>query len=261
MSAPVATPDVEALAERLAGAAARCCTVPMLTAEVPDLDVATAYRVQRAGIDRRLAGGEQLLGFKLGLVSRAKQEAMGVAEPLWGLLTDGMLHAEEAPLDCAALIHPRAEPEIAFLLGRKLVGATATVASVLAATEGVFPALEVLDSRFDGFRFTLADVVADNGSASRIVLGGRLLGVDAVDLQREGMVLRRDGEVVDTAAGAAIAGHPAAAVAWLARAAGELPAGSIVLSGGLTAPVVLEPGTVVTAEYTTLGSVTLRCAK
>ena len=107
---------------------------------------------------------------------------------------------------------------------------------------GVFPALEVLDSRFDDFSFTLPDVVADNGSAARIVFGGDARPSSEVDLQREGMVLRRNGEVVYTAAGAAIAGHPAAAVAWLARAAGELPAGSVVLSGGLTAPVVLAPG-------------------
>ena len=152
------------------------------------------------------------------------------------------------------------EPEIAFLLGDDVDGATASVPTVLAATEVLFPALEVLDSRYEGFRFTLPDVVADNASAARVVLGGRLLPVAALDPQLEGMVLRAGGEVVDTAAGAAVSGHPAAAVAWLARAAGHLPAGSVVLSGGLTAPVPLAPGLVVSAEYTHLGSVTLRCA-
>lgn len=252
--------DVQALAARLEAAAAERRAIPMLTAARPGLDVAAAYDVQRAGIDRRVAGGERVVGYKLGLVSRAKQEAMGVREPLWGLLTDGMLHAEEEPLELGSLIHARVEPEIAFLLGADLDAATASVPTVLAATASVFPALEVLDSRYEDFRFTLADVIADNASAARVVLGGRPLPPDRLDLQLEGMALTRGGEVVHTAAGAAIAGHPAAAVAWLARAAGGLRAGSLVLSGGLCAPVELVPGAVVCARYTNLGSVTLRCA-
>jgi 2-oxo-3-hexenedioate decarboxylase len=252
--------DAAALAQRLAAAAADRRAVPMLSASTPGLDVASAYAVQRAGLDARLAAGERVVGYKLGLVSRAKQEAMGVTEPLWGWLTDAMVLAEEDPLDLAALIHPRVEPELAFLLGRDLDPSAATVPQVLAATEAVFPALEVLDSRYEEFRFTLPDVIADNASAARIVLGGRALAPGRLDLQLEGMALSRDGEVVDTAAGAAVAGHPAAAVGWLARAAGGLTAGSLILSGGLTAPVELDPGSVVTARFATLGSVTLRCA-
>ena len=257
MSGPV---DVAALAGELAAAERERRAIGQLSARADGLDVAAAYEVQRLGFEERLRAGDRPLGFKLGLTSRAKQEAMGVAEPLWGRLSSGMLHAEDVPLDVAGLIHPRVEPEIAFLLGDDVDGATASVPTVLAATEGLFPALEVLDSRYEGFRFTLPDVVADNASAARVVLGGRLLPVAALDPQLEGMVLRAGGEVVDTAAGAAVSGHPAAAVAWLARAAGHLPAGSVVLSGGLTAPVPLAPGLVVSAEYTHLGSVTLRCA-
>ena len=260
MASSTAGVDVEALAERLALATSDKQPIPKLTIEEPDLDVVDAYRIQRIGIDNRVAAGETVIGYKLGLVSRAKQEAMGVAEPLWGWLTDGMCHEEEAPLDVSGLIHPRAEPELAFLLRDDVDARTATAPTVLRATAGVFPALEVLDSRYEKFQFTLPDVIADNGSAARIVLGGRLVSPMDFDVQREGMVLRCDGEVVDTAAGAAIAGNPAAVVAWLARVAGGLPAGSIVLSGGLTAPVRLAPGTVVSAEYTTLGSVSLRCA-
>lgn len=257
MSADV---DVAALAARLADAERERRSIAQLSASEPGLDVATAYAVAHHGFEARLAGGDVAIGFKLGLTSRAKQVAMGVAAPLWGRLSAAMLHAEEEPLNVGALIHPRVEPEIAFLLGRDINGPTATVANVLAATEGLFPGLEVLDSRYDDFRFTLADVVADNASAAGVVCGGRLVAPGATDCQLEGMVLRRNGEVVDTAAGAAVGGHPAAAVAWLAREAGGLPAGAIVLSGGLTAPVALEPGTVVSASFTTLGSVTLRCA-
>lgn len=253
------TVDAPALARLLADAAAERRAVPMLSEAYAGLDVAAAYRVQAAGFEARLADGDRLVGLKLGLVSRAKQQAMGVSEPLWGRLAASMLHDEEDPLELGSLIHPRVEPEIGFLIGRD-VGRDATVPGILSATDLVFPVLEVLDSRFEDFRFTLPDVIADNASGARIIPGGRSQPPAAVDLQLEGMVLRRDGEVVDTAAGAAVAGHPAAAVAWLARAAGGIPAGSLVLSGGMTSPVRLEPGTVVTAHFTTLGSVGLRCA-
>ena len=256
---PIDQIDAEVLATRLAGAARDRAPIRMLTEGEPGLDVAQAYRIQRALIDQRVATGDGVVGYKLGLVSRAKQVAMGVDEPLWGWLTRDMLHDEEQPLPLDQLIHPRAEPEIAFLLRDAVDPENATVPSVLAATAGVFPAIEIIDSRYEDFRFTLPDVIADNGSASRILLGGRLVPVTDIDLQLEGMVLRSGGEVVHTAAGAAISGHPAAAVAWLARVAEGLPAGSIVLSGGLTAAVELSPGMVVSAEYTSLGSVTLRC--
>lgn len=252
--------DPVALAERLWDAERERRTIPQLVAEHPELGVAIAYDVQRLNHVRRLAEGDRSLGFKLGLTSRAKQQAMGVAEPLWGRLTASLIRDEDEPLVVGELIHPRVEPEIAFLLGRDVDGATATVASVLAATEGLFPALELLDSRYDDFRFTLPDVIADNASAAGVICGGRLLAPGAIDAQLEGMVLRVDGEVVHTAAGAAVSGHPAAAVAWLACQAGGLPAGSIVLSGGLTAPIRLAPGMVVTAQFTNLGSVSLRCA-
>lgn len=253
----VPAPDVEALADELWRAERERRPIGRLT-EHASLDA--AYEVQRAGFERRLASGDRPLGFKLGLTSRAKQEAMGVAEPLWGQLSAGMLHDEDAPLELGLLIHPRVEPEIAFLLGADVDGPTANVASVLASTRGFLPAIEALDSRFEGFSFVLPDVIADNASAAQLVLGGRLLAPEALDPQTEGMVLRRDGEVVDTAAGAAVSGHPALAVAWLARAIGRLPAGAVVLSGGMTAAIAVEPGSVVSAQFATLGTVRLRCA-
>jgi 2-oxo-3-hexenedioate decarboxylase len=252
--------DVAALARVLELAEGERRTTGQLSAEHPELGVEAAYAIQEIGYERRLAAGELPLGYKLGLTSRAKREAMGVEDPLWGRLTSGMLHDEEEPLAVDRLIHPRVEPEIAFLLGADIDGATATTAHVLAATAGIFPALEILDSRYEDFRFTLPDVIADNASAAGVVCGGRLIAPDEIDTQLEGMVLRRDGEVVETAAGAAVSGHPANAVAWLARQTGGLPAGAIVLSGGLTAPVALAPGMTVTAEFTHLGAVTLRAA-
>lgn len=225
----------------------------------PDLDVETAFQAQWLFAEHHLDGGESLIGAKLGLTSRAKQEAMGVHEPSYGWVTSGMVAPRGERLPLEELIHPRAEPEIAFLIGDQLE-APATVVSVLAATQAVCAAIDVLDSRYTDFRFRLADVVADNASAGRVVLGPQARKPSELeDLRLIGCVLRQQGDVVATAAGAATMGHPAAAVAWLVNTLAEqgkhLAAGSVVLSGGLMAPVMLQPGTVVSAEFDGLGSV------
>jgi 2-oxo-3-hexenedioate decarboxylase len=225
----------------------------------PGLDAETGYRVQRLIIEQRLDGGERVIGAKLGLTSRAKQEAMGVHEPLYGWVTSAMVVPHGEPLPLGALIHPRVEPEIAFLIGKDLEP-PATITSVLEATEAVFAAIDVLDSRYEDFRFRLPDVIADNASAGRVVLGPRALPPSEVgDLRLLGCVLRAQGDVVATAAGAAVMGHPAAAVAWLvnmlAAGAWHLKPGALVFSGGLTAPVPVRQGAVVCAEFDRLGAV------
>jgi 2-oxo-3-hexenedioate decarboxylase len=237
--------------------------IPQFTDVDPNIDVETAYAAQWEFVRSKLDAGHQLAGAKLGLTSRNKQEAMGLAEPLYGWVTSGMIADYGEPIDRGSLIHPRAEPEIAFLLNRD-VTAPATVTSVLTATEAVFAAVDILDSRYRDFRFALPDVVADNASAGRIVLGPQpQRPAKLVDLRLIGCVFRSGGEVAATAAGAATMGHPAAAVAWLANRLGargqSLRAGWLVLSGGLTAPVPLQPGTAVTAEFDGLGSLEVYC--
>jgi 2-oxo-3-hexenedioate decarboxylase len=251
--------DAKDIAAALAAAQRENRALTPFTDDHPDLDLETAYRAQEAFVAGKLAAGERLVGAKLGLTSRVKQREMDVDEPLYGLVTSGMLAPYGQPLPTAAFIHPRVEPEIAFLLGRD-VPAPATVTSVLAATEAVFGAIDVLDSRYEDFRFRLPDVVADNASAGAFLLGSASRPpADLVDLRLLGCVLRVGGDVVATAAGAATMGHPAAAVAWLANRLAErdevLRAGWLVFSGGLTAPVPLAPGVVVTAEFDGLGSV------
>jgi 2-oxo-3-hexenedioate decarboxylase len=255
--------DAKEIASRLAEAEASRTEIPQFTDLDPDLDVETAYAAQWEFVRSKLDAGEQLAGAKLGLTSRAKQEAMGLAAPLYGWITSGMIIDYGEPVDRGSLIHPRVEPEIAFLLGRD-VSAPATVISVLAATEAVFGAVDILDSRYRDFRFALPDVVADNASAGGVILGPQSRRPDdLVDLRLLGCVFRTGGEVAATAAGAATMGHPAAAVAWLANRLGargqSLHAGWLVLSGGLTAPVPLEACTTVTAEFDGLGSLEVYC--
>ena len=228
----------------------------------PGFDEASAYDTQRRVVDARLRDGGTVIGAKLGLTSQAKQRQMSVDRPIYGWLTSDMLRVAEEPLDLDGFIHPRAEPEIAFLL-REVVTAPASVTSVLAATESVFSAIEIIDSRYDGFHFRLADVVADNASSAALTLGSVAVNPQrAGDLRLLGCVLRVNGEVVATAAGAAVLGHPAASVAWLINqlaARGQtLPAGSIVLSGALTDAVPVSAGTQVTAEFDGLGVARVR---
>ncbi|HET7477023.1 MAG TPA: fumarylacetoacetate hydrolase family protein [Dermatophilaceae bacterium] len=247
------------IAETLAAATRERRELQPFTDEDPDLALEAAYEAQRLGVQIRLDAGERVIGAKLGLTSVAKQKVMNVDSPLHGVVTSGMLSPSGQSLDLSRFIHPRVEPEIAFLLARD-VAAPATVTSVLAATEAVLAAIDVLDSRYADFRFRLPDVVADNASAGAFILGPRIRApYDIEDLSLLGCVLRVNGEVTATAAGAAVMGHPAESVAWLANelaAKGErLRAGWLVFSGGLTEPVPLTAGVSVAAEFDDLGTI------
>ena len=226
--------------------------------EHPEIPVETAFEAQKLFVQSKLDAGETFVGWKLGLTSRNKQQAMGLEAPLYGRVTSGMLFAHGDPIRLDRFIHPRVESEIAFLLARDING-PAPIASVLAATEVVFGAVDVLDSRYESFQFTLSDVVADNASAGAFYLGpiARRPG-ELPDLRLIGCVVRVDGDVAMTAAGAAVMGHPAASVAWLANQlpAGEgLRAGQLIFSGGVTAPVPIVAGGSVTFEFDGLGAI------
>jgi 2-oxo-3-hexenedioate decarboxylase len=228
-----------------------------LTDEHP-LDVPTAYAAQR--LQRDEAGS--LVGWKLGVTSKAKQKQVGVDDPIYGFLSGEMALDLGEPLVTGELIQPRGEPEIVLFLGEDLSGAHVTAADVMRATSHVAAGIEVLDSRFKDYRFTIADVVADNASAGRYVVGSPVPAA-GIDLRLVGVVLEHNGELVATASGAASLSHPAAATAWLVRAlaaSGEgLHAGDVILSGGLTAAMPLVPGDSLVVSIDRLGSVELGC--
>jgi 2-oxo-3-hexenedioate decarboxylase len=250
--------DAQGIADILIAAERERRGIDQISDHHPDVDVPTAYRAQQAFVQSKLDAGETFIGYKLGLTSRNKQRAMGLDAPLYGRVTSGMLSTHGDPVRLDRFIHPRVESEIAFLLARD-VEAPATVTSVLAATDVVLGAVDVLDSRYESFQFTLTDVVADNASAGAFYLGPVTRRPDELDLRLLGCVVRVDGEVAMTAAGAAVMGHPAASVAWLANqlaAEGErLRAGQLVFSGGVTAPVPVVAGRSVTFEFDGLGAI------
>lgn len=232
-----------------------------LTEEWPSLDVTTAYEIQDETMRRRVERGERLVGVKLGLTSRAKQERMGISTPLTAWLTDAMQLAPGAPVPVGDLIHPRAEPEIVFVLGHALSGPGVTAETAMAAVQSVCCGVELIDSRYRDFRFSLADVVADNASSGRFVLGPVSGEPASLDLAREATQVSLDGNVVETGTGADVQGHPAEALAFaandLARRGWSLQPGWLVLTGGMTDAVVIQQGSSLTATFTNLGSISL----
>jgi 2-oxo-3-hexenedioate decarboxylase len=232
-----------------------------LTDEWPDLDLATAYEIQDALIQQRVSRGERVMGVKLGLTSAAKQQRMGISAPLTGWLTDAMVPSSDE-ISVSSLIHPRLEPEIVFVMGEALRGPGVTREDALRAVQSVHAGFEVIDSRFQDFKFTLPDVVADNASASIFQLGDLGIAPDELDLAAERCDLTVDGMVVDSATGEAVQGHPAEALALAANslaARGQaIEEGWVVLTGGLTDAVFLNSGSEYVAKFSTLGEVRLR---
>ncbi|MFE0820661.1 2-keto-4-pentenoate hydratase [Streptomyces sp. NPDC058847] len=254
------TVDVSELAARLTAAEGARTDILPLSRDV-ELGVEDAYRVQSRVLRIKEERGERIIGGKLGLTSKAKQVDMGVDNPLYGFVTSGMLHDATTPVDLSTLIHPRVEPEIVFVLKEELSGPGITAGDVLDATASVCAGLEIIDSRYQAFKFTLQDAVADNASSALFVLGNEFIEPPR-DLSLLGCVLEVNGKQVATAAGAAVCGDPAQAVAWMANAASRrgdsLKPGWLVLSGGLTAAVPLRSGDCVSADFTHLGSVSVR---
>jgi 2-oxo-3-hexenedioate decarboxylase len=254
--------QVQSLARRLLDAYDQRQETPALTDEFPDLSEADGYRIQWALMEQFRARGARVIGKKTGLTSKAKQVAMGVPEAIYGYLLDVYLIRDPAPVQIGELIHPRLEPELAFIIGERVQGPGVTTPQVLAATRAVVPALEVIDSRYLNFKFKLADVVADNCSASRVVLGEREVPLDGIDLRLQGMVLEKNGVLADTGAGAAVLGHPASAVAWLANKLAEvgdcLEPGDLVMPGAPCEALFVQAGDEVRVTFDRVGSVTAR---
>lgn len=254
-------PTADALAERLWRAERERRAVPPVSAEHPDMDAADAYRVQQGVVRRRMANGSTVVGWKLGLTSRAMQQQLGVDQPDYGPILSDYLVTEGTVIPIADLIQPRVEAEIAFVLRTPLRGPGVTVPDVLAATAGVAPAIEIIDSRIEGWRITLADTISDLASSARVAIGRDLVPLDGLDVRLIGCVLQRAGEVVATGAGAAALGDPAAAVAWAANTLGPLgvalEAGHVIMTGALHASVPVTAGEVYTARLDRLGSVTV----
>lgn len=230
--------------------------IPQFTESEP-LGVEDAYAIQALSMERRFSRGEKLVGVKMGLTSRAKMIQVGVSEVIWGRLTDAMRLEEGGALSKKRYVHPRIEPELAFIMKRELCGEVSP-AEALDAVEAIAPAMEIIDSRYRDFKFALPDVIADNSSSSGFVVGN--WARPDRNFSNLGIVVEVDGRPVQIGSTAAILGHPIRSLVAAARMTapiGGLKPCWIVLAGGATAAHPLSVGQHVRTNMQNLGSVSI----
>lgn len=254
--------NIADLAELLENAELQAHDVVKITDAHPQMDWDDAYAIQAEILRRKLERGNKLVGLKCGLTSPAKMRQMGVETPCFGFLVDYFTVPDGGEVRLSELIHPKAEPEIVFVLKDALKGPGCHVGAVLAATDFVMPGIEIIDSRYRDFKFDLKSVIADNCSSSRYVLGSTATPLAGLDLRTLGVVMEKNGVPVAIGAGAAVLGHPAAAVAMLANhlaaRSAHIPAGTMILSGGVTEAIPVNTGDRVNLKIQSMGSASLR---
>jgi 2-keto-4-pentenoate hydratase len=253
---------VEELARALHQARRDRVPVAPLTGDRPEMTATEAYAIQRRLVELLQADGAgEVVGYKLGLTSRAMQEQLGIDQPDYGPVLAAGVHPDGVQVDLDRLLQPKVEAEIAIVLGAPLSGPGCTALDVRRAAAGAVAAVEIIDSRIQDWRIRLADTIADLASSAAIALSSRLVPLEALDPRLIGVALTRNGELVATGAGAAALGDPLHAVAWLANTLHPLgvvlEAGHVVMTGALHAAVPLADGDVFRAEFDWLGPIGL----
>ncbi len=259
--------EIEAAAEALFAAEADGRQIGLLSKRYPDITLDEAYAVQAALAARKRDAGRRVIGWKIGLTSRAMQQALAIDTPDSGVLFDDMLFADGATVPAGRFIQPRIEAEIAFVMNAPLQGAGVTREEVIAATAYVAPSLEILDTRIlradpeTGAARKIYDTVADNAANAGLVLGTARHAPHAFDLRWVGAIVRRDGIVEETGLGAGVLDDPVTGIVWLVRRLAErgqgIAAGDILLSGSFIRPLEAPPGSSFEADFGPFGAVTL----
>lgn len=253
---------IAAVADELLEAKRTRTPVPLLTARYPEMTIEDSYAVQNLWQERLLGSGRRLAGHKIGLTSKAMQAATGITEPDYGVILDDMVLENGASLDWDSYTHPRIEVELAFVLGKPLSGPGCTLFDVLAATDYVVPALEILDSRIEMEGRTIVDTIADNAAMGAMVIGGTPVKPADVDLRWVAALLYRNQAIEETGVAAGVLNHPGSGVSWLANKLAahgtSLGAGEIILAGSFTRPLWVYKGDSVYADYGPLGTITCR---
>jgi 2-keto-4-pentenoate hydratase len=254
--------DVATKARALYEARRTRVPIPPFTDAEPDLDMDDGYAIQKELVKLLLADGDRIVGHKVGLTAAPMQRALGIDSPDYGPVLASTLYRNGDAIPLDAFVSPKVEAEIVFVLGERLEGPGVTVTQARAAIAGAVAGMEIIDSRITDWRIRLADTVADLASNGAMAISSRIVPLGDLDTRLIGMTLTRDGELVDTGAGAAALGDPVAVVAWLANTLGEhgvaLEPGHLILTGALHAAVPLTPGDVFRAEFDRLGPVTVR---
>lgn len=238
---------------------------PLISLAYPEMDMDDAYAIQDAWVRMKRAAGQRQIGWKIGLTSRAMQQALNIETPDSGVLFEDMLFENGASIPKGRFIQPRIEAELAFLFKQDLAGATVTAADVLAATAYVQPALEILDTRIlrqdpkTGKMRSVFDTISDNAANAGLVLGGRMMPPDQLDMRWVGAIVSRDASVEETGLAAGVLNDPVQGIVWLARRLGRygqsICAGDVVLAGSFIRPIETHAGATISADYGPLGTV------
>jgi 2-oxo-hept-3-ene-1,7-dioate hydratase len=235
-----------------------CKPIPQVSKTWPGMEIEDSYVVQQMWADLRVQRGARVIGHKIGLTSRAMQQASKMTEPDYGVLLDDMVYADGARIPASKFARPRLEVELAFVLGKPVGGKNVTMYDVLDATAYVTPALEIIDYRTEVPR-AIVDTIADNAAAAGMVTGGRVVRPMDVDLRWCAATLAKNGVIEESGVSAAIMGHPAMGIVWLANRLARhdimLEAGHILLAGSFTRPVDIAAGDVIHADFGPLGAI------
>ena len=254
--------DAPAKARALYDARRTRVPIPPFTDDDPSLGMADGYAIQRELIELLLADGDRIVGHKVGLTSKPMQKMVGVDSPDYGPVLASTIYRDGDTIPASRFIAPKIEAEIVFVLGERLMGPGVTVTQAHAAIAGAVAAMEIVDSRIADWRIKLADTVADLASNGAMATSSRIVPITDIDTRLIGMTLTRNGELIDTGAGAAALGDPVAVVAWLANVLGgdgvALEPGHLIMTGALHAAVPMTPGDVFRAEFDRLGPITVR---
>jgi len=242
--------------------------IRQFTARHPEMSIADGYSISKRWVDLKLASGRKIVGHKIGLTSRAMQQAAGITEPDYGTLLDDMVFEQGGDVPIGRFITPKVEVELAFVLGKRIEGPGATMFDVLRATEYVIPAVEIIDSRTfpvdpeTGARRKVQDTISDNAANAGIIVGGLPMRPDKIDMRWVSALLSRNGVIEETGVAAGVLNNPAIGVAWLANRLSPwghtLEPGEIVLGGSFTRPVEARPGDVFNADFGPLGAIGFR---
>jgi 2-keto-4-pentenoate hydratase len=254
--------DAPAKARALYDARRTRVPIPPFTDDDPTLGMADGYAIQRELIELLLADGDRIVGHKVGLTSKPMQKMVGVDSPDYGPVLASTIYRDGDTIPASRFIAPKIEAEIVFVIGERLEGPGVTVTQAHAAIAGAVAAMEIVDSRIADWRIKLADTVADLASNGAMATSSRIVPITDIDTRLVGMTLTRNGELIDTGAGAAALGDPVAVVAWLANVLGgdgvALEPGHLIMTGALHAAVPMTPGDVFRAEFDRLGPITVR---
>ncbi|GAA1532239.1 2-oxo-hept-3-ene-1,7-dioate hydratase [Microbacterium ginsengiterrae] len=256
-------PDIiDRIAEELAEADRTHSVIPRITARYPDATIEDSYAIQGIWRDKNVAAGRRMVGRKIGLTSKAMQQATGITEPDYGVMFEDTVYASGSDIRFDEFSNVRIEVELAFMLKSPLRGPDCTLEDALAAIDYAVPALEVLNSHIELEGRTIVDTISDNAAYGAMVLGDVHMRPDEIDLRWVPGVLSRNGEIEETGVAAGVLGHPATGVAWLAdklhQHGAHLEAGEIILAGSFTRPMWVSRGDEVRCDYREMGEITCR---